>query len=99
MKAKPAGNRGLSPVLRRGALRLRRPGRFGHSEVLREIVDADHLVAQLRRALEQSLLLAADDIRGKRRLRELLGRLAAYRPGFLRCANLGLYRLGLDRRL
>src|SRR5712664_4206878 len=92
-------NRSLSPVSGRGALRLRRPARFGQSEILREIVHADHLVAQLSRALEQRLLFASDHVRGERSLRELLGRPAAYRPGFLRCADLGLDCLGLDRRL
>src|SRR6266851_7429652 len=89
----------LATASRRGALRLRRPARFGQSEILREIVHADHLVAQLRRALEQRLLLASDHVRRERSLRELLGRFAVYRPGFLRCADLGLDRLGLDRRL
>src|SRR5260221_14482286 len=94
-----AGNGSLSPVSGRGALRLRRAARFGQSEILREIVHADHLVAQLSRALEQRLLFASDHVRGERSLRELVGRPAAYRPGFLCCTDLGLDRLGLDRRL
>jgi len=34
-----------------GALRLRGLQRLGASEILREVIDADHLVAQLGRAL------------------------------------------------
>src|SRR2546426_8853669 len=90
-------NRGLSPVSSGGALWLRGPNRFGQSEILREMVHADHLVAQPRRELEQSLLFGADDARGERRLRELLGGPAVYRPGFLGCADLGLDRFGADR--
>src|SRR6266699_7239928 len=78
-EAKPRMNRGLSPVSSGGALWLRGPDRFGQSEILREMVHADHLVAQLRRALEQGLLFGADDARGERGMRELLGGLAAYR--------------------
>jgi len=99
MKSKPGENRGLSPVSGGGALRLRGPERFGQSEILREMVHADHLVAQLRCALEQGLLLGADDMRGERSLRELLGGSAAYRPGFLGSADPGLDRFGLDRRV
>src|SRR5947207_9402959 len=90
-------NRGLCPVSGGGALRLRGPERFGQSEILREMVHADHLVAQLSRALEQSLLFCADDARGERGMRELLGGLAAYRAGFLGRADLGLDRFGSDR--
>src|SRR6266513_2450670 len=93
MKAK----RGLSLVSGGGAVRLRGPERFGQSEILREMVHADHLVAQLSRALEQSLFFCADDARGERGMRELLGVLAAYRPGFLGRADLGLDRFGADR--
>src|SRR5207302_709797 len=81
------------------ALRWRGPERLGQSEILREMVHADHLVAQLRCALEQGLLLGADDMRGERSLRELLGGSAAYRPGFLGRADPGLDRFGLDRRV
>src|SRR6266581_820057 len=87
MKAKP-GEIGVcprfqaAPVSGGGALRLRGPDRFGQSEILREMVHADDLVAQLSRALEQSLLFCADDARGERGMRELLGVLAAYRAGF-----------------
>src|SRR5437867_10919441 len=90
-------NRGLSPVSSGGALWLRGPDRFGQPEILREMVDADHLVAQLRRALEQGLLFGADDTRGERGLRELLGGPAAYRTGFLGRADLGLDRFAPDR--
>src|SRR5438034_6413178 len=99
MKAKPGKNRGLSLVSGGGALRLRGPDRFGQSEILRKMVHADRLVAQLCRTLEQGLLFGADDARGERGLRELLGRLAAYRPGLLGRADLGLDRFGLDRRV
>src|SRR5713101_7114297 len=92
-------NRGLSPVSGRCALRLRGPGRFGQSEILREMVHADHLVAQLRRALEQTLLFGADDARGERGLGELLGCPSVYCPRLLRRADLGLDRLGLDGRV
>src|SRR5882672_11790740 len=81
-----------------GALRLRRPQRFGSAEVLREMIDADHLVAQLRGALQQRHVLAADDLRRERRLRELVGTHSANRAGLLRGADPGLHRLGLDRR-
>src|SRR5437879_11772960 len=62
------------------------------------MVHADHLVAQLRRALEQGLLFGADDARRKPCLRGLIGVLAAYRPGFLGRADLALDRFGPDRR-
>src|SRR5207302_7756946 len=80
------------------ALRLRGPDRFGQPDILREMVHADYLVAQLRRALEQGLLFGTDDARGERGLRELLWVLSAYRPGFLGRADLGLDRFGSDRR-
>src|SRR5438552_7542426 len=99
MKAKPGKNRGLSPVSGGGALRLRGLNRFGQSEILREIVHADHLVAQLRRALEQRQFFGADDARGERSLGELLGSSAADRPGLVSRTDLRLDRLGLDRRL
>ena len=53
-------------------MRLRGPDRLGKSEILREIVHADHLVAQLRRALEQGLLFGADDARGESSLDKVL---------------------------
>src|SRR5262245_44491860 len=93
----PMATRTAAGLLRGGALRLRGPGRLGSSQVLREMIDADHLVAQLRGALEQRQLLAADDLRGERRLRELIRSASANRAGLLRGADLGLDCLGLDR--
>src|SRR5258706_6224834 len=47
--------------------------------------------------LFRSLLFGADDTRGERRLRELLGGPAAYRTGFLGRVDLGLDRFAPDR--
>src|SRR6266852_2113150 len=95
----PRPRRFAANFLGRCALRLRGPGRFGQPEILREMVHADHLVAQLSRAPEQTVLFGTDDARGERGLGELLGRRSAYRPRLLRRADLGLDRLGLDRRV
>src|SRR5215472_14547766 len=84
--------------LRRSALRLRGTQRFGPTQVLREMVDADHLVAQLRGALERRRFLAGDHLRGERSLSDILAARGADRARLLRGAYLRLDRLGVDRR-
>jgi len=72
----------LATAFRRGAVPVR-PARFGQSEILRKS-SRGSLVAQLSRAFEAAPALRLDHVRGERSLRELVGRPAAYRPGFLR---------------